>query len=217
MTLCLVLGVSIAASNHTDTANLIGLLSLWPRKNVLVFRDQLAQFDSDSIHEIVGWSKHFVVAKDALGKTVTIDVRRIERKTSNLWSDRVHVTDANQAIVRGPASEALFTNSSHMEPSPIRSFGIGTQTDASRFYMIDWSESDNRIRLRSQLAKSELVLKGYSVPVLVDSPRRLLVIEEGNAHFGALVAVIGAQRRPIFKNAQTFLVLSTRTSMRTGQ
>ncbi len=198
---------------YKDTSELVGIVCLWPRENLLVFETQIVSIDSDGIDSIDGWSKTHNVVKDVFGQTSTIDVRNIPRVDGTLWTKSTSVVAIADLLEKSnKANGELFPGARREDLSHLSNQGIGKLASPHRFFTTSWDEKRNRTtvsQLSSEKGVSPIILtfKGHVTPVYVQDRKHYIYIGEHNSRFGPLRVHVDGRERELISNAQIFIPL----------
>ncbi len=206
---------SDSRSYYRDTSELVGIVSLWPRENLLIFENQIVRIQSDAISSIEKWSKTSVVVKDVFGQVSTIDVRKIARAPRKSWNDNTAQTVPRTAVISGDRLEGPSYCGSSIDTTSAVDWGIGRLKLVERFYRVVWSEHEGVTQVAKRsgskgASPAVLKIRGEICPIYIWDRDRYLYIGETNSRFGPLVASKNGREKVLYENAAWFLPLRTR-------
>jgi hypothetical protein len=150
----------------------VGIVSVWPRENLLIFENQFVRIQSDGISSIEKWSKTSVVVKDVFGQVSTIDVRKIERVPRKSWNDNTAQTVPRMAVISGDRLEAPSYRGSSSDTTSAADWGIGRLRLVERFYRVVWNEKEGVTRIEkrsgSRVASLDVLkIRGEISPIYI--------------------------------------------------
>lgn len=213
---------------YADTTELLGIVALWPRENVLVFENQLVRIDSDAIDLVLDWSETHVWVKDVFGASAVIDIRKIERVNGDLWNS----TARSDSFVDGTAaldydSPLLMDGAPGGKPSASEQalLGIGPHRTANRFYSLVYDEDRNVTEVKQEIDTSragdsqtplKLTLPGACTPIFIRDEDHYIYLGDStfvdgeSTRFGDIVVQVHESSWKPFKQTLWFLPLRTR-------
>ena len=207
---------------YTDTSEVLGLVSLYPYGNLIVFERELVKFSLPGAATIVRWSKHYIVYRDVDGNIWTIDVRGIRRSARNLWVKPPVVREVNGIVSHGKKLEKpSYAGFDRSIWDPKVRWGVGSLSSPDRLFTTAYDKPKNRTILRAeplQLRTSpnplELSIPGQCLPVMVLDKDRYIYIhanaDPANDIFSPLYIQSSYARKLIADEVTWFLPLRFR-------
>jgi hypothetical protein len=188
-----------------NTDDLVGVVSRWPRGAALVFENQIQLLECDSIDAVEAWSPTHLKLKTAFGESVEIDVRKVRRVDSGIWSKKpspITEVDINKLKGKfvGPSKQA----SGYVGQPGIR-WAIGVSTIKRSFFTV--IEEAKATMVRSDDGRLNISMPKGGTPVLIKDSGSYLAIMPGNSRFAPLKLISPGHSRTLVSDAQTFYAL----------
>lgn len=210
---CLIFGQAKLSkpANFETTDDLVGVVGRWPRGAALVFENQIQPIECDSIDSIEAWSPTHLKLRTVFGETVEIDVRKVRRVDSGLWSRRrASSTELDINNFTGKF-EGLANQGADYLGKPGMLYAIGHSRLKGTYFSVNENVKANEVR--SEDGKVRISLPKNSSPVLIKDSGNYLAIMPGNSRFAPLKVFTGKTSRTLVSDAQTFYALRTKAAL----